>query len=156
MCGSGAPGTSMCGEEDDEEVISAAFCLNLEKGEDEDEAGLPPVLRGAAPASALAVREVKGRKETMVFCLLFSFFFERKRGEEGEERSERRGKKVCSNKDSTVRKRERKKKKASFGKLCYFNARPAHSHESLAVSSSPLSRLNSPARLAAKESKREK
>lgn len=94
MCGSGAPGTSICGGcEEEEEVISAAFCLKREKGL----AGLPPVPRGAAPPSAVALlREVKGRKETM-----FS-----KEDEGGEEEEEKRS--VLEGLRSTVRKKEKK------------------------------------------------
>ena len=97
MCGSGAPGTSICGGcEEEEEVISAAFCLKREKGL----AGLPPVPRGAAPPSAVALlREVKGRKETM-----FS-----KEDEGGEEEEEKRS--VLEGLRSTVRKKEKKETK---------------------------------------------
>ena len=110
MCGSGAPGTSICGGcEEEEEVISAAFCLKREKGL----AGLPPVPRGAAPPSAVALlREVKGRKETM-----FS-----KEDEGGEEEEEKRS--MLEGLRSTVRKKEKKQPNASFDKLDFFQRAP--------------------------------
>ena len=68
MCGRGAPGSSICEDGADGAVSSAAFCLKREKGE--VEAGLL-VPRGSAPPSAVLplLREVKGRKETMVLVL---------------------------------------------------------------------------------------
>jgi hypothetical protein len=141
MCGSGAPGTSICGGcEEEEEVISAAFCLKREKGL----AGLPPVPRGAAPPSAVALlREVKGRKETM-----FS-----KEDEGGEEEEEKRS--VLEGLRSTVRKKKKSNQTHRSTNSTSFNARPAHSrapHELLLVSLTP----ELPLRIAAKESRRGK
>ena len=78
ICGSGAPGTSICPPAADEEgeVISAAFCAKREKGE-ADGARLPPVPKGASVSAAALLREVKGRKETI--------FFLNEEEEEGEE-----------------------------------------------------------------------